>query len=63
MVELRRSGSLRLVDDVVRTYGEMLGSARAKHVRAAVKQLYKAGRISDNGVGDFWDRRITLLEG
>jgi three-Cys-motif partner protein len=31
--------------------GDTLGLAREKHIRAAIKQLHKAGRTSSNGVG------------
>jgi hypothetical protein len=32
--------------------GDAFGQARGKHVRAAVKRLYKAGRTATAGTGD-----------
>ena len=43
-------------------YGTMLGRARSKHLRAAIKALYDAGRIDDDGKGDFWTRTIRLKQ-
>lgn len=51
--------SLRLVDHVADAYGDLLGRARATHVRAAIKTLHGNGVIDDDGKGEFWKRTIT----
>jgi three-Cys-motif partner protein len=56
---LRTRGSIRPVTAVVDVYGDMLGRARATHVRAAIKALHASGRTDDNGIGDFWMRTTT----
>jgi hypothetical protein len=56
---VRRAGSLRPVDDVESVYGDLIGRARVTHVRAAIKQLHAAGLVNDNGIGDFWARKIS----
>ena len=56
---LYQRGPLRLVDAVEDIYGEMLGRARATHVRTAIKTLHDRGLVDDNGKGDFWLRQIT----
>ena len=62
LLELLTSrGQLRPLDEVENVYGTMLGRARAKHLRAAVKHLHDDGRIDDDGKGDFWKRTITLI--
>lgn len=55
---LRRHQSLRPIEAVEETYGEMLGRARVTHVRAAIKDLHSAGMIDDDGTGEFWSRNI-----
>jgi len=49
-----------LVDDITTAYGDYLGRARATHLRAAIKELYAAGEIDDDGVKDFFMRPIRL---
>ncbi|MFF0597343.1 three-Cys-motif partner protein TcmP [Streptomyces antibioticus] len=39
----------------------VLGEARQKHIRAAVKELYKEGKTGCNGVGDLRKLRITAV--
>jgi len=51
-------GSLRPIDAVDETYGDMLGRARVTHLRAAIKELHAAGHIDDDGVREFWTRSI-----
>ena len=53
---LRSRGSLRPVEAVEATYGEMLGRARVTHVRAAIMSLHDTGSVDDDGIGDFWTR-------
>lgn len=55
---IRERNGLRPIDAVEATYGEMLGRARATHVRAALKDLHRRGIISDDGTGDYWTRLI-----
>lgn len=56
---LRTHGALRLVDHVSDVYGDVLGQAWEKHVRLAVKSLFNASVILDDGTGvDFWRRPI-----
>jgi len=42
----------------VDVYGDMLGRARATHVRAAIKALHASGKTDDNGIRDFWMRTV-----
>lgn len=55
---LESRGHVRPVEAVEDVYGEMLGRAGAKHVRAAVKNLHADGQTDDNGVRDFWMREL-----
>jgi len=59
---LSASGPLRPMDAVEALYGDMLGRARVKHVRDAIKRLHDAGRIDDDGKGDYWTRTIRLID-
>jgi hypothetical protein len=58
---VRVRASLRPVDAVEATYGDMLGRARVTHVRAAIKELHHSGMVDDDGVGDFWLRTIRWV--
>ena len=51
---------LLLAEHIHEVYGGLLGHAWEKHVRAAVRQLHRDGYTDDDGVGDFWLRRISL---
>ncbi|RTL62473.1 MAG: three-Cys-motif partner protein TcmP [Pseudonocardiaceae bacterium] len=52
---------LRLVDHVDDVYGNVLGQAWEKHVRAAVRRLHNSELILDDGRGDdFWRRPIQV---
>lgn len=53
-------GELRLVDHVDDVYGDVLGQAWERHVRAAVYQLHRGKLILDDGTKDFWKRTIRL---
>lgn len=53
-------GDLRLVDHIEDVYGDVLGQAWERHVRAAVKRLHKAGLIADDGTHEFWSRHIPV---
>jgi len=55
---LRTRGSIRPVTAIVDVYGDMLGRARATHVRAAIKALHASGKTDDNGIRDFWMRTV-----
>ena len=55
---LESRGRVRPVEAVEDVYGEMLGRAGAKHVRAAIKALYAEGKTDDTGVGDFEMRQL-----
>jgi three-Cys-motif partner protein len=44
-------GAFRIGDQMNAVYGETLGFAREKHVRAAVKQLHKVGKTPTDCVG------------
>ena len=57
---LATHGGLRLVDHVDEVYGDVLGQAWERHVRAAVKRLHKIGLILDDGTKDFWRRHIPV---
>lgn len=52
---LLREGPVRPMREVGKTYGDdLLGIAREKHVKKAVKRLYKRGLTQTTGVGDDW---------
>jgi len=53
--------ALRPIDDVKTVYGEFLGRARAKHVRAALKSLHSEQLIDDDAKGNFWERSIRWM--
>jgi hypothetical protein len=55
---VRVSGVVRPIDRLQEVYGDMLGRARATHLRSAVKSLHAAGEIDDDGAGSFWERTI-----
>jgi len=57
---LAARGGIRPIDVVEEIYGEMLGRARAKHLRAVIKGLHDEGRIGDDGKGHFWTRTVSL---
>lgn len=59
-IVLYEYGRLRFIDNPALIYGDYLGRARAQHLRAAVKRLYREGKIEDRGVGDFWKRFIEI---
>lgn len=45
-------GGFVVGDELSAVYGKVLGFARAKHVRAAIKDLYSRGETDHNGVGN-----------
>jgi three-Cys-motif partner protein len=51
---------LRLVDHIDEVYGDVLGQAWERHVRAAVKRLHKRGLTTDHGKLDFWNRPLEV---
>ena len=52
---------LRLVDHIDEVYGDVLGQAWERHVRAAVKRLHKRGLTTDDGKrDDFWKRPLEV---
>jgi hypothetical protein len=54
-------GGVRLVDHIGAVYGDVLGQAWERHVRAALQRLHTNGIISDDGKGDnFWRREIPV---
>lgn len=58
-------GGLRLVDHIDDVYGEVLGQAWERHVKAALGQLHKSGLIADDarnraGAPPFWRRPIPV---
>ena len=59
---IQRYLSIRLIDHIEDVYGEMLGRARVRHLRKAIRSLHREGLIDDNGVGDFHRRDIRWVE-
>lgn len=55
--ELERGGSVTPIEDVSTVYGEVLGVARATHVRAALKELAEEGIIDDDAKGTYFYQR------
>ncbi|MEW2086096.1 three-Cys-motif partner protein TcmP [Streptomyces sp. NPDC005283] len=56
---LKARGSFTVDDHQSEIMAGVLGEAREKHIRAAVKELYKAGTTNCNGVGTIRRFRIT----
>ncbi|MFD8154472.1 MULTISPECIES: three-Cys-motif partner protein TcmP [unclassified Streptomyces] len=52
-------GTFTIDDHQSEILAGVLGQARNKHIRAAVKQLHKDGKTSCNGVGDVRKLRVT----
>lgn len=48
---LREEGTFTVIQHADRVYGNTLGLARGKHVRAAVKKPHREGKTSTTGVG------------
>lgn len=61
ILSLLHAGPIRLDECVVEVYGPLLGSARERHVRKAVKELYQESLIDCNGVGDFQQAVIRRI--
>jgi len=59
---IHRHRRIRLIDRIEDVYGEMLGRARIRHLRKAIRALHTEGLIDDNGVGDFHCRNIQWIE-
>ncbi|MFE6478054.1 three-Cys-motif partner protein TcmP [Streptomyces rochei] len=55
----RDIGSFKIDDHLPQVMSGVLGEARQKHIRAAVKELYREGKTGCNGVGDVRKLRIT----
>lgn len=61
---LAERGSVYPVDCIPELYGEMLGRARAMHLRATFKELHSSGLVDDHARGDSWEtRKITWTPG
>ncbi|MFF3214119.1 hypothetical protein ACFYYB_26015 [Streptomyces sp. NPDC002886] len=56
---LHEHGSFVVGDYQREILAEVLGEAREKRVRTAIKELYKEGKTSCNGVGDVRKLRVT----
>ncbi|CAL9659308.1 hypothetical protein [Streptomyces sp. enrichment culture] len=52
-------GTFTIDDHQSEILAGVLGQARNKHIRAAVKQLHKDGKTSCNGIGDVRKLRVT----
>lgn len=55
----QKQGSFKVDDHLPQIMSGVLGEARQKHIRAAVKELYREGKTGCNGVGDVRKLRIT----
>ncbi|MER5906021.1 hypothetical protein ABZW44_09610 [Streptomyces mirabilis] len=60
---LKKRGSFTVDDHQSEIMAGVLGEAREMHIRAAVKELYKAGKTSCNGVGAVRKLRIAASPG
>jgi three-Cys-motif partner protein len=58
---LLKSGGFIVQDRLDEVCGEALGYAREKHIRAAIKELYREGQTSTNGVGKVQRMRVEPL--
>ena len=60
IVELMASGDFEMREKWVEAYGPTtFGLARSKHVRKAIKALYKTGVTTCDGVGEIIEMRLT----
>lgn len=55
---LDRDGDFRIIDRTVEVYGRLLGQAREKHVRRAVKDLHRDGVVANDGMYEFYRRPL-----
>lgn len=56
---LQRVGAFKVENQLEEVLDGVLGEARGKHIRAAVKEMYKEGKTGCNGVGEVRQLRIT----
>lgn len=49
--ELQKGPQVAIQSNLKAVMGETIGYAREKHIRAAIKELYRRGKTSTNGVG------------
>ncbi|MGW5852357.1 hypothetical protein ACWFQ8_31205 [Streptomyces sp. NPDC055254] len=56
---LHKRGSFVVGDYQGEVLAGVIGEAREMHVRAAIKELYKEGKTSCNGVGDVRKLRVS----
>ncbi|MFF1782625.1 three-Cys-motif partner protein TcmP [Streptomyces virginiae] len=57
---LQKYGSFIVGDHQAEVMAGVLGEARERHVRAAIKDLFKEGKTSCNGVGDVRKLRVAI---
>ena len=58
LTRLAESPGFRPMDDIAGFYGAMLGRARSKHGRAALKAMHAEGLVTDDASGEYWRRRL-----
>ena len=58
---LRSHDGIRPIDHIEQIYGAMLGRAREKHLREALKRLHHQGVVDDDGTREFWYRPIRWI--
>lgn len=58
--QLLDRGRFRLADQTIAVYGKTLGVAWDKHVRQALKNLYKRGLVENSGVGPYFYREELM---
>ncbi|MFG3348720.1 three-Cys-motif partner protein TcmP [Streptomyces sp. NPDC048018] len=56
---LRKHGSFVVGNYQAEVLAGVLGEARERHVRAAIKELFREGKTTCNGVGNVRDLRVT----
>ena len=52
---------VRPVAHIGEVYGDMLGRARTMHLRAAIQDLHRLGKVDDDAKGTYWLRTIRWL--
>lgn len=57
---LHKHGSIVVGDYQAEVLAGVLGEAREKHVRAAIKELFREGKTTCNGVGNVRDLLVTV---
>ena len=56
---LSRTATFVLADEYPAVFGDLLGYARTKHLRSALRELHTAGVLTGDLTGELWFKVIT----